>query len=74
MEGWWVILKYAGVMIMYMGGENVDFNECNVLKRTIEADIIHSYEDPIKREELLEKGLKKELWSVSCINQKQKDV
>ena len=62
----WVTLWYAGFVVMTMGYPEMTLDSCNRVKMRVEYDIWMSYEDPELSMNLLNDGLYKEGWKVTC--------
>ena len=66
---YWATLWYAGAVVLQLGFEGQTLNDCDMLIRTMEMDIINSYADPEKIDELSQSVFPTNQFTFSCETQ-----
>jgi len=63
---YWATLWYAGAVVLQLGFEGQALHDCKMLIRMMETDIINSYADPEKIDELRRSMFPTNQFAFSC--------
>ena len=66
---YWATLYYAGAVVLQIGFEGQNFDECNLLAEVMRSDIERSYSDLTKIDELTLSMFPTNQFSVTCEDQ-----
>jgi hypothetical protein len=63
---YWATLWYAGAVVLQLGFEGQALHDCRMLIRMMETDIVNSYADPEKLDELSRSMFPTNQFAFSC--------